>query len=173
MTQTAAASAGFTIVELLIVIFISGIITTIVVLAPSGFLKTARDQERVDDVTSIGRRLEDAYTAQDLGRPAYPSTTELAADIPNRVRTVSRLSEDAFKAPTLSTNSVFSATSTSLTAPLSGGPTANQYVYQPFTASNALCTASNSASDPCVRFNLFYRIEATNIITIIKSVNQQ
>lgn len=164
---------GFTIVELLIVIAILSILTLIAVAIPSNVVEQAQDNERIDDVSSLARRLEQAYIAQDLGRPAYPSTSEINTDITGRTRTMSRVPGEVFIAPRSGvSNSVLVATSTSTTAPIAGGPTKNQYVYQPLTKTNALCTNANSSADPCIRFNLYYRLE-DNIIYKVKSVYQQ
>lgn len=165
---------GFTMVELIITIVIIGILAGIVVFTPKTFLVTARDEERSDDVSSIVRRLEQAYTSQDMGGPVYPSTAELSADITGDTRTMSRISPEALQAPGGAANSIVMATSTSLTAPAGATtPTLTQYVYQPLTASGTLCTANPSASAPCVRFYFYYRKEADATLQLIKSVHQQ
>lgn len=165
---------GFTVIELIITIVIIGIFATIVIVSPKTFLVTARDEERVDDVASIARRLEQAYSSQDMGRPAYPSTTELAADISGDTRTMTRLRPEALQAPRGNANSVSSASSTSLTAPAgTGSPTLSQYVYQPLRADGTLCANNPSSGNPCVRFYLYYRLEKDNSIQYIKSIHQQ
>lgn len=165
---------GFTMVELIITIVIIGILAGIVVFTPKTFLVTSRNQERVDDVASIARRLEQAYGSQDLGHPAYPSTAELAADIAGDTRTMTRIQPEALQAPGGSANSVVSATSTSTSDPAGANtPTIKQYVYQPLTAAGALCSANPSTASPCVRFFLYYRDEATSSVKSIKSMHQQ
>lgn len=175
MKQFMDQESGFTLIELIITIVIIGILAGIVVFSPKTFLVSARDQERSDDTHSIVRRLEQAYTSQDLGYPAYPSTAELSSDIATKTRTMTRLSPDALKAPGVSeVTSVIIATSTSLTAPAgANAPTLSQYVYQPLAADGSLCTASPSTSSPCVRFYLYYRKESDNSLQKIKSLHQQ
>lgn len=168
-------AGGFTIVELIITIVVMGILGSIVVVAPTWFLVSARDAERQDDVMSIARRLEQAYTAQEVGSPAYPTTTKLATDITGSggvsSGTLLRLKNDAFRAPGKSTSSVISAISPiSTTAPAGAGtPTKDQYVYQPLDSSGNLCTGSTV----CVRFNFYYRQEKNNAFQVIKSLHQQ
>lgn len=151
-----------------------GILLGLVVFTPKTFLVTSRDQERADDTAAIARRLEQAYTSQDLGYPAYPSTTELAADISGDTRTMTRLQPEALSSPGTTGSSVVSATTASNTGPAgTGTPALNQYVYQPLTAAGSLCTANPSNSTPCVRFFLYYRLEENNDIKLIKSIYQQ
>lgn len=174
MKRISPQENGFTIIELIITMVIMGILTSIVVFSPKTFLVSARDQERADDIASITRRLEQAYSSQDLGYPAYPSTTELAADIVGDVRTVTRLQPEALQAPGGSSSSVVSATSISTSAPAGANtPTLSQYVYQPLTSAGALCVANPSSGSPCVRFYLYYRNELNNSLKPIKSLHQQ
>ncbi len=51
-------SAGFTIVELLIVIVVIGILATITIVAYSGIQNRARDTQRVQDIKAITKALE-------------------------------------------------------------------------------------------------------------------
>lgn len=170
MLMSMNSSAGFTVPELLVTIVIIGILASISVFVPGSLLPEARDRERNDDVTSIARRLEQAYNAQETGAPTYPTTTTLLADIAASNDTVARLSSDAFKAPGASGSSVVAATSNSLTAPKgAGSPVLGEYVYQPLTSANALCTGSAT----CVRFFLYYRLEKTSAVITIKSIRQQ
>lgn len=174
MRSVTSQTEGFSIVELIITISIIGILAGIVVFTPKTFLVTARDQERADDTASIARRLEEAYASQDLDHPGYPSTVELSADIAGKSRTMTRLADDALKAPGASSSSIVMATSLSTTAPAgAGSPVLNKYIYQPLTANGALCISASSTANPCIRYFLYYRSEETNQINIIKSMHQQ
>lgn len=168
---------GFTIVELLIVIVILGVMSALIVFMPDSLQESADSKEQVSDTANIARRLEAGYTAQNIGAPSYPSTVELLSDISTRTRTMSRTDPEIFKAPGASNSSVIAAT-TNLTSNPAGSntPTTSQYIYQPFNASGALCTAdpSNaSASSQCVRFILYYKNVLTNQVVKIKSMHQQ
>lgn len=163
-------AGGFTLIEVLATIVVLGILLSIVVFIPMQALPNARDTERLNDIASIARRLEQAYIAQEVGGPSYPSTTRLLSDISSGSGTVTRLGPDAVRAPGASASSVVAATSTSTSTPKgSGSPVLNEYVYQPLTSANALCTGSSI----CVRYYLYYRTETSNTIMTTKSVHQQ
>lgn len=165
---------GYTVMELVVVMVLIGIFTALIVFAPNSIRDSGYDQERADDAMSIARRLEMAYTDQDLERPAYPSTREFLDDISSHTRTATGLQADALKSPdTPSGSSVVAATSASTSTPISGGVKPAQYVYQPLTASNTLCTASDSTAAPCVRFYLYYYSTKQQTALKIKSLHQQ
>lgn len=168
---------GFTILELTVAITIIGILASLTLGISSDMRTNAQDQERSEDVASIVRRLEQAYNGQEIGGPSYPSTAEFLTDISGKTRTAKRIEKESLKAPnTTGTSSVVGATSTSLTTPLSGGPTTSQYVYQPLTANGTICNSANStasAATTCVRFNFYYRSAKTNEIHRVKSFHQQ
>lgn len=162
--------SGFSLVELVTVMTVVGILLAITVISVNQLQPSARDMERKDDLESIGRRLEQAYAAQDVGAPAYPTAARLISDIGSQSGTVLRLSTEATRAPNSTSTSVVGATSNSLTEPKgTGSPLLNEYVYQPLTSSGDLCTGSNT----CVRFFLYTRLERNNQLITIKSVHQQ
>lgn len=163
-------SKGFTVIELLLTITVIVTLAAVAVYPSFEVIPRAQDTERLNDIASISRRLEQAYSAQEVGAPAYPTTTKLLADISAKTGTVARLESDAFKAPGASTSSVVAATSNSKSTPKgANSPVLNEYVYQPLTSSNTLCTGTAT----CVRFFLYYRTEENNIIKIVKSIHQQ
>lgn len=172
-----AREGGYTVIELIVVIGIIIIMAAIVVFAPQDFQEKADAQEQSDDVASIARRLETAYSAQDIGAPSYPSTVEMMADISSKSRTMTRTDPEMFIAPGASSSSVIVATNTSTTAPATGSsPSKSQYVYQPINSSGNLCTASPSATNPanrCIKFNLYYRDILSGNIRRVKSLHQQ
>lgn len=171
-----SGAGGFTIIELLVVIVIIGILAGLTTPSLKGYLVKSRDQERTDDVTSLVRRLEQAYTEQSIGYPSYPSTNEYLTDISSFTRTAAGLNKEALKAPGASSSSVVVATSTSTTSPLSTAVTKDQYVYQPLDNSGNLCKNASSATSPgnnCTHFNFYYRTEADNVLHKIVSIHQQ
>lgn len=165
------SAAGFTIVELLITVTVIIVLATIVVFVPGTLVAEAQDRERGDDITSIARRLEQAYNAQETGAPAYPTTTKLLADITSKSGTVARLSTESLKAPSATaSSSVVAATSNSTTEPKgAGSPVLNEYVYQPLTSAGALCTGASI----CVKFFMYYRLEEDNSVVTVRSIRQQ
>ena len=64
-------SKGFTIVELLVIIAIIGILTTIVIVAYNGIQESARRNVKISDMKSV-QKLVELYNAQN---GVYPATT--------------------------------------------------------------------------------------------------
>lgn len=158
--------AGFTLVELLIVIVIVGILLSVAVVGQSSTLLVARDNERADDIASIARLLEDDYTNQTVGAPAYPYTTQFTTDITNKTGTANGVDKNIFNAPNATSSSVIAASTNSTTQT----PSISQYVYQPLASDGSLCSSS---SQTCVLFNLYYQKEATKTVISVTSAHQQ
>lgn len=70
--QRAKPRAGFTIVELLIVIVVIGVLAAIVIVAYNGIAARARDTERIDSIAKIRKGLELYKTINGT----YPSATD-------------------------------------------------------------------------------------------------
>lgn len=173
--------AGFTLVELLVVISVLVILAGIVVVLPKYLLTSSRDNEREDDTRSIASQLEQAYTQQTLGAPTYPSTDKLLADATSNSGVLAGLDPSALIAPDSSSSSIVAATSNVTGKPLGTATNAirlGQYIYQPFTtAASGTTNTTNSplctGTTPCVRFNLYYLREQDNTLQIIRSLHQQ
>lgn len=162
--------SGFTIVELLVAMTVLVILATITTFQVGKTMENARDVERTNDVASLARRLEQAYTAQELGSPSYPSTTQLAVNIGSLDGTVARLDAEVFQAPDTEHNSVIMAETKWPSTPLQDRAiTVDDYVYQPLASDGTLCTGTVT----CVRFFLFYKLEVNETIITIKSIHQQ
>jgi prepilin-type N-terminal cleavage/methylation domain-containing protein len=159
---------GFTIVELLIVIVIIGILFAIVLNSFSDSQARARDTDRKSDIEVIGRRFESVFTNRTLGAATYPRTTDIVAGN----AALSGLDPEALRTQRITNSQAMSLIpATNNTATIAGvtpQPTVDQYVYQPLTADNVLCTSGLI----CVKFNLYYRTEADNVIAKVSSLNQ-
>ncbi len=78
-TKKSKLSAGFTIVELLIVIVVIGILAALVVVTYNGIQQKARDTERKTDIKAIHGQLE-AYQAQNGKYPTLANMNDSAAN---------------------------------------------------------------------------------------------
>lgn len=155
-----------TIVELLIVMFIIGILTGLTLTMISSYRYSGRDAERVSDVDAIARSFEISYLRDTTtSGPTYPSA-QRAVDTANYSSLFKGQSLDATKAPnTTEATSIVAAASTA--QPQS--PSYNQYIYLPLTATNTLC----QNTEICVRFKLYYRLEGSSAVGVVESIHQQ
>jgi len=159
---------GFTIIELLVVIVVLGILLLVATNRFFGSQADARDVDRKADVDTIARRLEIVFADRLLGAASYPRTTDMAEG----GTALTGIEPEALRVPGVTNSQTMSLTvATNATATTTGvlpQPTISQYVYQPLTAANALCNSSLV----CVKFNLYYRAEASNTVIKIVSLNQ-
>ena len=162
-------SAGFTLIELLITITLMVILLTLSVVSLRSTQANARDEERKTDVAVIAQQLEHYYTAgsDTVSTPgSYPPTQ--AVDTETEVKTVLRdLDPKVLRAPDVADASTMSfgvATSNAQPAPV-----LNAYIYQPLTASGALCQL---VTDECRKFTLFYTLETSALLQQVVSRNQ-
>lgn len=166
---------GFTIIEVIVVIVIIGILTSIAVLNVSSSNTVARDAEREEDARAISRQLEAAYEDTTSGTEtiaSYPGTTEVVAEM-------SELGPSTIRAPGVADSagvSLAAATNTvqTITGVLPLPTKANdKYIYQPLKQDNTLCTVAAAAvAQACLKFNLFYYNEQSNVVKKIASKNQ-
>ena len=164
MKRNTKFPSGFTLIEVMMVVVVISILIGIGILidnSTKNTYKAARDSERASDVESIAIEFE-SYYRNNQGR--YPDTTQISdANIGNIVKI-----SDLLSSPGTNVDNLIAATSVAdVTA---SGMTAKDYVYQPITATNALC---NSNALTCVRFNLYYEREVDNQVVKIESNRQQ
>lgn len=168
VTNKPPRSAGFSVVEIIIVITIIGILAGLVFATVSSYQYSGEDNERHSDVESLARAFETYYN-NSIG-PAgatYPSTVT-ATNTTNYPILLRGHGLEIAQAPG-------GKSATSLTAAINldvpQSPTHQQYIYQPFTNNGALCT--NSDANPCVRFTLYYRLRYEDRVISIESIHQQ
>lgn len=133
--------AGFTLVELLIVIVVIAILAAIVITTFSGVQARARDTERQTDIKALASQLEVYYTNEG----SYPTRAQMISDTTLPTTFLEGLSEDALTDPQAATtedNSIGTA-----------APTATNHAYR------YNCTAA-ADTDPCTDFTLTYWSEA-------------
>lgn len=145
---------GFSIIELMISMAIIGILLVLVFAYFPSVQQRARDRERMADVQTIGRYLEQRYREKaSTAFPSYPTTLSFATDMP---QLISGGFKDASVAPGQSSNSIVMATSNN---DLTSVVTTQTYLYQPLLSNGALCTTASELS-PCTRFRLWYKLES-------------
>lgn len=146
-------SSGFTITELIISISVIGVLSVMSFVYLPSALQRARNNEKLTDIKSLGRFFEQRYKENaSLSYPTYPSSATFSADLSALLN--SGLKDVAIP-PGQSTNGVVLATST---ADQTSSVTTQNYIYQPFSATGALC-ANHSASSPCTHYKIWYRLE--------------
>ena len=165
---------GFTVVEIIITITIMGILLALAVVNLNNSQISGRDDERKADVKSITDALESFYIAgSDTSTVLrqYPETTAINTEA--KIRSVLRdVNMDSFTAPGATTVAATFTMATNAVQTESGiapQPTINQYVYQPLSSTNALCTA---VATECRKYNIFYRLEGDNSVYKMMSKNQ-
>lgn len=161
-----------TIIEVAVVVGVLAILTAMGFVFSDSVQLGAKDEQRLSDVESIGFALEDWYLQKtDSVGATYPSTVMINDA---NYSGVFELGGARLVTPTDTDNrSLYSVSSV-------GGhaPDLNTYLYEPIRNDGSLCTTAvfNSgtpASDYCVRFNIYYREEATGDVVIYPSVRQQ
>lgn len=167
--------AGFTVIELMVVIAVIGILATISIIEPINLMMTARDSERADDIASIDRKLEQDYREMTVGAPAYPYMQKFVDDSKGTtgtpIGTAAGTDKAIFAAPNASTSSLAVATCTTPANPSGGcAPALNQYVYMALQSDGSLCTQTTQT---CVSFQLVYRRESDNQLLTTWSIHQQ
>ncbi len=164
---------GFSIVELLIVITIMGILLTLAVVNMHGAQVNARDAERKGDIESIALNLEAFYRVGIDGTTVfgrYPSTG-LAGSASSIAGALKDADLKSFTPPGASgpDTGFLAATNTiQTTTGILPQPTLSTYVYQPLQQNGTLCTTLVY----CQKFNLYYMLEADNMVYMVTSKNQ-
>lgn len=170
---------GFTIVELIITITIMGILLTLAVVNLTSTQVNGRDSERKGDAESLALNIENYYTNQNPDIPmsggTYVGSSHMNdAEITKYLPDLDLKNAHAPNVPLSDPISVVPATNnvTTVTGVTPKPSKTNDvYVYQPLTATGALCTDPISSGD-CRRFNIFYYQEVDNTVKMITSKHQ-
>lgn len=125
-------SSGFTIIEILVVLVIIGILSTLVVSTYSGVQVKNRNKDRQANIDTLQGQLEIYYAKYSK----YPSLAQMN-DGNWRKTNMKTLADDAVKDPRWSDK--VTACTTAGVAVLSSSPAVNCYAYQPVTPEGASC----------------------------------
>jgi prepilin-type N-terminal cleavage/methylation domain-containing protein len=165
---------GFTIPELIIVIAVMAILLVLGVVNLRSSQANGRDTERKMDIETIAGYLENHYkTGSSLSdkKGVYPPTVAMTAD--KLTSTLRNVDEKVFTSPGVANMADSFKTATNNNQTTTGVrpelTTPSLYVYQPLKADGTLCTL---ATDDCVKFNLYYRLETDGNIYKLTSKNQ-
>ena len=125
---------GFTIIELLIIMIVTGAIAGVALMSAQDLRSRSHNSERQRDVTTMQRALENYYSQKEK----YPSLDEINnADW--RSKNLKNVTDDVLTDPQ------------SKIAQLVGAPKAKAYSYQPTAPDNSAC--DNSTKD-CMKYVL-------------------
>lgn len=163
---------GFTIVELTITIVVMAIILSLVIINLTNSQVSARDTSRKGNAETIVRSLERYYdTGVTSPNGVYPSTALIGSEstyLPDL--DTNALNDPADSNPNSDLVAATNATqTTSGVAPVLSSSNI-KYIYQPIASDNTLCT--NSATQICIKFNLYYYLESSNTIVKIESAHR-
>lgn len=161
-TSSHVRERGFTIAEMVLVVFILAILATIAVNTVGDYQMGARDRERKADVGQIAQIIERYYRTQAVAIGAtYPVTTVGDAGLTTIID-----NPDVTSAPDTTSTSIVIASSASAQT-----PTVSEYIYQPLYSDGNLCTTT--VTIPCAKYKLYYRLEATDAVVTVDSLRQQ
>lgn len=148
------SDSGFTIVEILVIILVIGILSTILILTYSGVQVRQRNSTRITDIKLVQSNLETYYAQSGF----YPTL----ADLNNSTWTnnnLKGLEPSTLQDPSAKTGNPRFADS----------PTADQYSYQP-TAVNGTSPCDNKTV-ACAKYTLTATLEGNAGIFTEKSLN--
>lgn len=160
-------NSGFTIIEIIIVITIMAILTSVVVISLRTSQENAKATERRDDASAIARVLEKYYKDAE-GTQTYPISSNLAGVINSAVAN-SDIEVASLKSPD-DTSASPPLYSLQTTGTLATQPPSEKYIYLPLRG-DSISTLTVCSTEPCRRFFLYYK-DAEGIMTKIESLNK-
>jgi type II secretory pathway pseudopilin PulG len=148
------SDSGFTIVEILVIVLIIGILSTILILTYSGIQVRQRNTTRINDIKLIQSNLETFYAQSGF----YPTLSNLNS-VSWTTNNLKGLDASALQDPKNKAN----------TPRFSDSPATYQYSYQP-TASNGTSPCDNKTV-ACGKYTLTATLEGNSGTFVEKSLN--
>jgi len=148
------------------------IIMALIVINLSNSQVSARDTTRKGNAETIARSLERYYDTGVTGpNGVYPSTDLVGNEssyLPDM--DLNALNDPVDTTPVSELVAATNATQTTSGVAPALSSSYIKYVYQPIASDNTLCT--NSASQTCVKFNLYYYLESSSTVAKIESAHR-
>lgn len=141
--------AGFTIIELLVVVIILCILASLIAFTYSGVQAKNRNAERKADIDTLKGQLEAHYAATNM----YPTFTQLS-DPAWRQTNLTRLKKEAIEDPRW--KATLAACTKDTTPTVASEPTADCYSYQVTGTDGSAC---DNTKTPCAHYTLSSLLE--------------
>ncbi len=155
-------TAGFTVIELAVVVVILGILLTLVALTYNGVQAKNRNNQRQGDINALQTQLETYYAASANGE--YPTLVQMN-DPAWRATNLPKLTTGIISDPRWSTKAVCTAAKQ---PSLSASPAVDCYAYQVTDASGGAC---NDTTAPCAHYTLTATLEGGQLTYVKSSLN--
>jgi prepilin-type N-terminal cleavage/methylation domain-containing protein len=149
-------NAGFTVVELLVVLLIIGLLSTLLVITYTGIQEREHNNTRIADIKLISASLENYYAENGQ----YPTLADMNSQ---SWRTIN------LKATNIDNDDLKDPISKAQEPQFSATPTRTEYAYQP-TASNGT-TACDNKTIACAKYTLTATMQGGTATYVVKSLN--
>ena len=151
---------GFTVVELLVVIVVIGILSTVAAVSYRGVQRDARDSERETDIQIIMASLERFYD-ENGHYPGGTAVTGASGGTAGYFQNTLGVPVQALTTPGSTSTSIVHGATT-------WGDSSNfihtRYTYTPYTSANGACSMAS-----CVKYSLRYKKESDNSNVAVNS----
>lgn len=144
-------AAGFTIIELLIVLVVIGILSTLVITTYSGVQSKNRNNDRQANIDTLQGQLETYYAQHNM----YPTLANLN-NAEWRKANLKALATDGLKDPSWNKDNKICTVDGKAIA--SNEPADNCYAYQVTTADGSAC---DNKATPCAQYTLTAKLEGS------------
>lgn len=141
--------AGFTVIELIVVLVIIGILGTLILFSYSGVRSRDRDAARQENVDTAQSHLEIFYAQKSF----YPTLDQLN-DSEWRTKNMPELKSDSLQDPSWATDGNCTVDGHSV---LIGQPATDCYAYHPTAADGEAC---DNKKTPCAHYTLTAKLES-------------